>query len=113
MFAHGYMPDPPYFLLALPDAFYLWDNSSGGLESVEPTQRVDPYPFLQPYYDRTGISPDDITERSFEFIVTSWLNQVLVTKSPQELLTSNEDWLVASGLFDRLVGGRLELEAAG
>jgi hypothetical protein len=111
MFAHGFMPDAPYFLLALPDVFYLWDNSDGGLES-DPTQRIDPHPFLQPYYQKTGISPDDLTERSFEFIVTSWLNQVLQTTSSQALLTRNQEWLVKSGLFDRLVGGRLELEAA-
>ena len=111
MFAHGYLPDSPYFLLALPDAFYLWNDSGRGLEPVEPTQRVDPHPFLQPYYDKTGISSDDLTEKSFEFVVTSWLNQVLLAKSSQEL-TGNQDWLVDSGLFDRLVGGRLELDAA-
>ena len=112
MFAHGLMPNAPFFLLALPDAFYLWENTGRGLEPIEPTQRVDPTPFLQPYYEGSGIAPTDLTGRSFELIVTSWLNQVLRAKSPRELSNGTQDWLVKSGLFDRLAGGHLELEAA-
>jgi hypothetical protein len=111
MYAHGLLPSAPYFLLALPDAFYLWENSSRGSE-VEPSQKVDPHTFLEPYYESTGVSPTNLTERSFELIVTSWLNQVLQANNPQEFFRDNQDWLVKSGLFDRLAGGHLELEAA-
>jgi len=112
MYAHGYLPDAPYFLLALPDVFYLWDNSRRSLVEVAPNRKVDPHPFLEPYYESTGVSPTGVTERSFGFIVTSWLNQVLHAKSPQEVLIDNQSWLVESGLFDRLAGGHLELEVA-
>ena len=112
MFAHGLLPNAPFFLLALPDNFYLWENTSRNLEVIEPTQKVDPHPFLQPYYESFGILPDNLTGRSFEFIVTSWLNQVLGAKSPQDLRGKNQDWVVNSGLFDKLAGGRLEVEAA-
>lgn len=112
MFAHGLMPHAPFFLLALPDAFYLWENTARDLEAIEPTQKIDPRPFLQPYYETSGISPNDLTGRSFEFIVTSWLNQVLRTKSQQDISNGNQDWLVSSGLFDKLAGGHLALEAA-
>lgn len=112
MFAHGLLPNAPFFLLALPDNFYLWKNTGINLNVVEPTQKVDPHPFLQPYYESFGISPDNLTGRSFEFIVTSWLNQVLRAKSPKDFFGGNQDWLVSSGLFDKLAGGRLEVEAA-
>lgn len=112
MFAHGLLPDAPYFLLALPDAFYLWENNGRGAEVIEPSQRVNPDPFLQPYYDESGIAPTDLTGRSFELIVASWLNQVVRAKSPHELENGSQDWLVNSGLFERLVGGHLELETA-
>lgn len=112
MFAHGLLPNAPFFLLALPDNFYLWNNAEGNLEIVEPSQKVDPQPFLHPYYESFGISPDNLTGRSFEIIVSSWLNQVLRAKSPQDLFGENQDWLVNSGLFDKLAGGRLELEVA-
>lgn len=112
MFAHGLLPNAPFFLLALPDVFYLWKNTGINLDVIAPTQKIDPQPFLQPYYENSGISPDNLTGRSFEFIVTSWLNQALRAKSQQDLFSKNQDWLVSSGLFDKLAGGRLELEVA-
>ena len=112
MYAHGLLPNAPFFLLALPDKFYLWKNVGRTLELLEPTQKVDPRPFLQPYYEKSGISANDITGEGFELVVTSWLNQVLRAESPQELSNGNQDWLINSGLFDKLADGHLELEAA-
>jgi hypothetical protein len=37
---------------------------------------------------------------------------VLRTKSPHDLSHGNQDWLVSSGLFDKLAGGHLEFETA-
>ena len=112
MYAHGLLPNAPFFLLALPDAFYLWKNTGRDVALIEPLQRLDPNPFLQPYYETSGVSPSALTGRSFELIVTSWLNQVLRAKDPQDLSTSNQDWLVSSGLFHKLAGGHLELDVA-
>ena len=112
MFAHGLLPSAPFFLLALPDNFYLWKNTDRHLDIIEPTQKVDPQPFLQPYYKSFGISLDNLTGRSFELIVTSWLSQILRAKSPKDFFGENQDWLVSSGLFDKLVGGNLEIEVA-
>jgi hypothetical protein len=112
MYAHGLMPNVPFFLLALPDSFYLWHNTGRTLEVLEPTQKVDPQPFLRPFYEKTGIPADTLTEQSFEHIVTSWLNQVLTATIPQDLPQETQDWIISSGLFDRLAGGRMELEKA-
>jgi hypothetical protein len=111
MFAHGSVPNAPFFLLALPDSFYLWENTGRTSEIVEPTQKVNPQPFLQPLFGLTAASYQDLTEKSFELVVTSWLNQVLRAQSPQDLLEENQDWLVSSGLFEKLTGGHLSLEA--
>ena len=112
MFAHGLLPSAPFFLLALPDNFYLWKDTDRNLDVIEPTQKIDPRPFLQPYYQNSGISFENLTGRSFEFIVTSWLNQVLRVKSPKVFFGEGQDWLVSSGLFDKLAGGYLETEVA-
>ena len=112
MFAHGLLPNAPFFLLALPDNFYLWKNIDGNLDTIQPTQRVDPRPFLQSYYKNFGISFDDLTGRSFEFIVTSWLNQISRLRNSKDLFGEGQDWLVSSGLFDNLAGGHLETEVA-
>ncbi|HEY9711352.1 MAG TPA: hypothetical protein V6D48_24295 [Oculatellaceae cyanobacterium] len=112
MYAHGLLPDAPFFLLALPDRFYLWKNAHKTLEPLEPTEQIDPTAFLQPYYKRSGISPNDISGDSFELVVVAWLNQVLSVDNPQDLLQENQDWLVSSGLFDCMRGGHLVLAAA-
>jgi hypothetical protein len=112
LYASALRPHAPFCLLALPDKFYLWKNMGGNSEVLEPTQEIDPRPFLQTYYEKSGVSPNSLTGDSFELIITSWLNQVLSARSPQELLNGNQDWLISSGLFDKLAGGHLELEVA-
>jgi hypothetical protein len=112
MFAHGLSPSAPFCLLALPDKFYLWKNTDRPSNILEPIQEVDPRSFLQPYYEKLGVSPDKLNGKTFEFIVAAWLNQALSARSPQDLSNGDKDWLISSGLFDKLAGGRLELDEA-
>jgi hypothetical protein len=42
MLAHGQLPETAFFLLALPDRFYLWKNTSNQLSNIEPTYEIDP-----------------------------------------------------------------------
>jgi hypothetical protein len=111
LFAHGLLPNAPYFLLALPDTFYLWKNTDNTSDPVEPTQKVNPQPFLQPYFGSSDMTSNDLTGRSFDLVVTSWLNQVIRAQNTQELVNENQDWLISSGLYNQLAGGHLALEA--
>lgn len=112
MYASGSKAMAPYCLLALPDRFYLWKNAGETQEVIEPALEIDPTPFLQPYYDESGVLPGELAGDSFEIIVAAWLNEVLRTASPLDLEGKNQGWLIKSGLFDSLIGGRLELEDA-
>lgn len=112
MLARDLRPKAPFCLLALPDRFYLWKNAGGAPEVTEPTLQIDPTPFLQPYYEKSGALPGELTGDSFELIVAAWLNEVLRADNPPDLKGKNQEWLLESGLFDSLAGGRLELEAA-
>jgi hypothetical protein len=112
MYAHGFMPNAPFFLLALPDHFYLWKNPTGTGEEIEPTQQIDPAPFLQPYFEKAGVSPGTVTGKSFELIVGSWLNQILRANRPEDIQNHGQDWLLHSGLFEALAGGYLKFETA-
>src|SRR5439155_15396219 len=47
--AHLAIPSSPFFLLALPDHFYLWRNVSSPLAMVPPDYDIDPAPLLAPY----------------------------------------------------------------
>jgi hypothetical protein len=111
LFAHGLLPNAPYFLLALPDTFYLWKNTDNSSDVVAPTQKVNPQPFLQPYFGSSDMTSNDLTGRSFNLVVTSWLNQVIRAQNTQELINENQDWLISSGLYNQLAGGHLALEA--
>jgi hypothetical protein len=102
--AHGILPNPPYLLMAFPDRFYLWRHGNG--ELIEPDYVIDARPILQPYLDQAGISADQISGSSFELIVASWLNDLLYR--PSNELEPDLEWLVNSGLYKAVAGGRLE-----
>lgn len=112
MYALDLKPMANYCLLALPDKFYLWKNAGEFNQALEPTVQIDPTPFLQSYYDESGVAPGELSGDSFELIVAAWLNEILRTDIRSDLEARNQEWLLESGLFDSLVGGRLELEDA-
>lgn len=112
MYAHGYLPEAPYFLLALPDKFYLWKNAGSAVEALEPTQQFDPKALLQQYYDKFGISTNGMAGTSFEMIVVLWLNRILDARNPEELYDGEHELPIDSELFNTLQGGRIELDAA-
>jgi hypothetical protein len=106
--AHGTFPNAPFFLLALPDRFYLWKNGVKNQETGDPTYAIDAKPMLKPYLERAGVDAEQISSQSLEFIIAAWLSE-LAYKKPNELDFS-ERWLVESGLYDALAGGHLEYE---
>ena len=111
MLAHGLMPNPRFFLLALPDRFYLWKNDGVVSEITPPNYEVDPRPFLQTYYNWPERSLISLTGESFELVVSSWLSKLLQTDVlPLEL--QKQDWLVESGLFETIKLGHLADQVA-
>jgi hypothetical protein len=47
-----------FFLLAVPDKFYLWKEIGLSTEEIEPDYEINPEPFLKPYH-RKAYEPDD------------------------------------------------------
>jgi hypothetical protein len=112
MYAHGLMPNAPFFLLALPDRFYLWKHNGSISEILEPTERINPQQLLRPYYEKFGLPAESLAGKSFEYLVTSWLNEILRARTPQDLPRDTQDWVTRSGLFDKLAGGHMKSEIA-
>ncbi len=110
LYAHGDWPKTPYFLLALPDRLYLWKNAANTPEIVEPDYEVDVTDVLKPYYERSGISPEKISGESFEFLLVSWLNEIIQVSTPSNVNTPSQDWLVNSGLLETIKTGRIVSE---
>lgn len=110
--AHGTFPKAPYFLMVFPDKFYLWSNAEAYQDQSEPTYTIDASPILQPYFERAGVAADQISGASLELIVTSWLGEIIHSDQLPENIDASQQWLIESGLYAALVGGKLEHEAA-
>ena len=109
--AHGLMPNARFFLLALPDRFYLWKDAGIVPEIVPPDYEIDPSPFLRSHYNGTDISLSSLTGESFELVISSWLNKLLQTDIlPPELQA--QDWLIESDLFEAIKLGHLAAQVA-
>lgn len=112
IFAHGTFPKAPYFLMVFPDKFYLWSNAEAYQDQSEPTYTIDASPILQPYFERAGVTSDQISGDSLELIVSSWLGEIIHSEQLPESMDASQQWLIESGLYAALVGGKFEHEAA-
>jgi len=112
IFAHGTFPKAPYFLMVFPDKFYLWSDAEAYQDQSEPTYTIDASPILQPYFERAGVAADQISGASLELIVASWLEEIIHSNQLPENIIASQQWVIESGLYAALVGGKLEHEAA-
>ncbi len=110
--AHGTFPKAPYFLMVFPDKFYLWTEAEAHLDQSEPDYTIDARPILQPYLERAGTTVDQISGQSLELIIVSWLGEVIHSRKLLENAYADQYWLINSGLYAALAGGRLKREAA-
>jgi len=110
IFTHGLLPKVPYYLLALPDKFYLWTEFDRYQPGELPDYEVDSRSFLMPRLERVGIAIDEIHGSTFELIVSGWLNEILYFEELRDELDGNLDWLEESGLYGAIAGGRIERE---
>lgn len=108
---HGYLPNTRFFLLALPDHFYLWkDKYSSGIE--KPTYEINPLVFLKPYLEKPNIKIEKLSEAGFEILITYWLNELLQLSESSENFKKNDNnkWLIESGLLNAIKHGRIASE---
>ncbi|MBW4544657.1 MAG: hypothetical protein KME25_09475 [Symplocastrum torsivum CPER-KK1] len=112
IFAHGTFPKAPYFLMVFPDKFYLWTDAEAYLDQSEPTYMIDARPILEPYFERAGVTADQISGQSLELIVASWLGEIIHAEKLPENVDNSQHWLIESGLYTAIAGGKFEHEAA-
>ncbi|MBD1804340.1 hypothetical protein H6F98_02490 [Microcoleus sp. FACHB-SPT15] len=110
--AHGTFPKAPYVLMVFPDNFYLWTDAEACLEQSEPTYMIDARPILEPYFERAGVTAEQISGQSLELIVASWLGEIIHAEKLPENVDSSQHWLIESGLYAAIAGGKFEHEAA-
>ena len=111
MYAHGALPPTPYFLMALPDRFYLW-GSDGGDEDSDcrpPDYQIDPASLLARYPRSAGPGAGQVSEWGLEIILRFWLDS-LMGDPGEGAVPADYKWLRESGLYDAIRGGRLVVE---
>jgi hypothetical protein len=94
-----YVLQAPYFLLALPDRFYLWKKQSEGY-NPEPDYEIDATLILQPYFESAKVDPKQITPDGFELLLTIWLRDWLIVKDMVDLPEEDAKWFIESGLYE-------------
>lgn len=108
---HSSLPGATFFLMALPDRFYLWMNKEEASRQIwlEPDLVIDPTPMLAPYFERIGIKGEALHGETFEFILLTWLNDVIDASSTDIPLNAAGQWLEQSGLYNALRNTRVVL----
>lgn len=105
---HGLVPVAKYFLMVFPDVVYLWRDgeAEGGAPSlVVPTEEA-----LGPFFRIVG--ERSIDKQGLELVVASWLDTLTDPDRTREQVEASDRWLVESGLYDSIRGGRVEHQAA-
>lgn len=122
LYAHGSIPDVPYFLLALPDTFYLWrDPGKKALEAfmegrrsalgevdVPPDYSEPAWEIIRPYLGRRDPHPQEVSSHAMRMVLDAFLVAVLNTQDlTRENAPNNLWWLFDSGLHEAMRGGSL------
>jgi hypothetical protein len=111
LLAHSLLPNSPYFLLALPDSFYLWKDGSPISYQSPPDYAIDAAEVLRPYLPPSIQSLETISEPGLELLVTAWLQDLLNTRLEREKVAPALRPLFDSGLYDAIRNGSVAIEA--
>lgn len=131
LYAHGSVPDVPYFLLALPDTFYLWRDpgqkalaafvegktSALGDPEVPPDYSVPAWDVVRPYLGRPGRrdpDPREVSGYAMRMVLDAFLADILNARDlARETAPRNLWWLFDSGLYEAMRGGSFAGTVAG
>lgn len=131
LYAHGSVPDVPYFLLALPDVFYLWRDpgkkalaafmdgrtSAFGDPEVPPDYSVPAWETVRPYLGHPGgREPEsrEVSSYAMGMALSAFLADVLNARGlTSESASTDQWWLFDSGLYDAMRGGSFAGAVAG
>ena len=107
LMAHGLGDPPAYFLLALPDRFYLWRNNDYPDLNL-PEYEIDPMPLFRPYIAESDEYLEHFSGKGFELLVIAWLSELLQIDELPE--SDDTRWLIETGLFRAIQHGHMVSE---
>ena len=107
LLAHAFIPHSPYFLLALPDFFYLWKDAVSLDIRATPDFQISAPEVMAPYLNRFSppLSLNDLSHAGFELLMTAWLEDIIRTELQRDAVDPNLQWLFDSGLYEAIARG--------
>ncbi len=110
LLAHGGASSADYFVLITPDRLYLWKDAGSDVAPVTPDHEIDARPIFGPYFERSGLRPDEVSGHAFELVAAAWLADLMRTGAGE--FADEADALHASGFVAAVRGGRVAYEVA-
>ncbi len=126
MVSNAIVPDSRYFVLALPDIFFLWKNAESEKSMTNPSGKADASKILPSYLEKLSLSLDDISVKDslefreepyevlqkhhiFQQVITFWLKDVV--QSDFSEMNDFHKSFVDSGFYDDIKGGEVVVDA--
>jgi hypothetical protein len=107
---HGLTQNAPYFLLAHPEKFYLWENSKSVSYEAPPDYIIDAVEALTSYYNPLPRSFNEISHDYFDIFMDIWIRHLAKSQLNREEVGSGLAWLFDSGLYEIIKQGLLVIE---
>jgi hypothetical protein len=105
LLVHGFIPPSPFFLLALPDAFYLWRNNIPPYDHEPPDYKINAAEALAAYLNRSPHILSNISEASLRHLVLAWLEDLMSSQLTADMVSPALKPLFESGLYDAIKNG--------
>ena len=110
LLAHAFIPPSPYFLLALPDFFYLWkDAVSLDILTKPPDYQISAPEVLATYLNFPQ-SLNDLSHAGLELLMTAWLEDIIHAELQRDAVDPSLQWLFDSGLYEAIARGSVAIE---
>lgn len=116
LMAHGGVGDVPYFLLTLPDAFYLWKHPrrkadmaflEDRSELLRPDYSVPARELVRAYLGR-GLDPREVGSYAMRMVAEAFVVDILNARDlTRETAPNGWWWIFESGLYEATRGGKL------
>ena len=106
LIAHGVALDSAYFLLALPDYFFLW-KPHGSEMAMSADYKIPARDAVKPYLD--SIHLEELSSSGLELLLSTWVSNIIESNITEQ--TDPElAWMIDSGLFETIKGGSIQAQ---
>jgi hypothetical protein len=109
LLVHGMIPATPYFLLALPEYFFLWKGARPGIDVIPPDYMIETAQALAPFVTPSTLPLNGTSEYGLQILVNSWLHQIATFDLSDSATTPAVKWLFDSELYQAIRNGTVAL----